>query len=210
MFSLFWKGAVAEFRSPHPVHIDTICGQARRESAAFVTSPTMPSNQALGMEPGLRRSASVKRAQPGPRQTNRQASASDSLKSPTSQPAGGSVPSPILGPTPVHRPKWCRIMTSFTAFFEILTKSVAIPTEVFKEAVAVACLVLGQEPEDGLAVEGELAASELIQLILGRAAGRRGENAVRMVLEGRTAAELKLDVAKDVMIDCCSTRGAVM
>lgn len=86
----------------------------------------------------------------------------------------------------------------------------AIPTEVFKEAVAVACLVLGQDPDDGLAMEAEVAASELIQLILSRAAGRRGENAVRMVLEGRIATELKLEAAKDIMIDCCATRGAVM
>lgn len=101
-------------------------------------------------------------------------------------------------------------MVSFTAFFDILTKSVAIPTEVFKEAVAIACLVLGQDPDDGLALDAEQAASDLIQLILGQAAGRRGENAVRMVLEGKTLTDLKLEVAKDSLIDLCMTRGAVM
>lgn len=101
-------------------------------------------------------------------------------------------------------------MTSFAAFFEALYKNVAIPTDVFREAVAVACLAMGQDPDDGLALEVESAAQALITLALSPAAGRRGENAVRMLLEGTAAKELKLEALKDMAIDRCATRGAVM
>lgn len=101
-------------------------------------------------------------------------------------------------------------MTSFAAFFEALYKNVAIPTDVFREAVAVACLAMGQDPEDGLALEVESAAQQLITLALSPAAGRRGESAVRMLLEGSAAKELKLDALKDMAMDRAATRGAVM
>lgn len=214
MFTLLWRGAEVELHRPTS---EAASLPGRRDSPAAITSPNVPSLHALGIEPGLRRSISLKRRdieprQPG-RQVARQSSGSDSIKSPNLVPSlSGSL---MLGraPSPVPfliRPKWSRIMINFAAFFEVLTKSVAIPTDVFKEAVAVACLVLGQDPEDGLALDAEQSASELISLILGQAAGRRGENAIRMVLEGRIIADLKLEAARDVLIDACATRGAVM
>lgn len=235
IFALFWRGATAEHPAREEAGItnmhNSILSPPRRDSPVLsaTASPSLPSLHALGIEPGLRRSISLKRSRAdtvssqGTHRQGRQSSMSDSLKSPPMLGIAIRSPSPSQGPTvggvggsaianmsPMGRPKWSRPMTSFAAFFEALYKNVAIPTDVFREAVAVACLAMGQDPEDGLALEVESAAQQLITLALSPAAGRRGESAVRMLLEGSAAKELKLDALKDMAMDRAATRGAVM
>lgn len=91
-------------------------------------------------------------------------------------------------------------MGSFSAFFDALVKNVAIPTDVFRKAVAIACLAQGQEESEP--------STDLITLALGPEAGRRGERAVRMLLEGD--ASTLGEALANPGLDRCATRGAVV
>jgi hypothetical protein len=105
---------------------------------------------------------------------------------------------------PNVRHKWSRPMVSFAIFFDTLARNVAIPTDVFRKAVAVACLAQGQG-----APESEHA-GELVSLALGPEAGRRGETAVRLLLEGSARSSLDISALDIPALDHYATRGAVL
>jgi hypothetical protein len=70
------------------------------------------------------------------------------------------------------------------------------------------CLILGQNEQE-IVVDSETAATSFMMLVLDPDVGRRTEQAIRLILEGQAAEQMKLDALKNPEVDRRITKGAV-
>lgn len=96
------------------------------------------------------------------------------------------------------------------AFFETLINETPVPDDLFNRIVAVICLVYGQDDSDSIPTEAWEAGQKVMAAALGPNGGRRGELAVRTILEGNGATISNNRSLKMSEEDRRTTRGAVM
>ena len=120
-----------------------------------------------------------------------------------------SVASPAFPSYSPHHPlavaHWTRILPSVCAFLEMLVKETTLSNISFELIVASTCLCFGQDysmPDAGWA-----ATHHLLLVILDAQGGRRGEQVVRNILEGKLSTDARTKLAE---AEREVTRGAVM
>lgn len=221
LLTSFFRAAVAEVTTPGRSTEFTLSSLASQDSPASsaLNSPAVGPVSGLGLEPSLRRSLSTKRPLPPITSTTtagtpaksapaRQSSGSESHHS-APPPGSPSVRSSSPPPgTAASRFKWARPIPSFCALVENLVKVTTIPDDDFAHVIALACLALGQIGQETV-VEAEMAATELMTLVLDSDVGRRAEQAIRLLLEGKASEAMKLDVLSNSEVDRRATKGAV-
>jgi hypothetical protein len=109
-----------------------------------------------------------------------------------------------------NAPRWLRCLPAFCAFVGMLIEQCPISDDIFDRIVALICLARGQDDEDivfGSALED---VHEVVEDMLGSKSGRKGELAIRNILEGKVATisnNRSLKVAEE---DRKIVRGAVL
>lgn len=106
--------------------------------------------------------------------------------SPTTSITGVMRPtSPVRAPY-VSAPRWTRCFIPLCAFLETIINETPIPNDLFNRIITLICLTYGQDDSDMMHEEGWAAADQVLAAALGPNGGRRGELAIRTILEGKT------------------------
>jgi hypothetical protein len=119
-----------------------------------------------------------------------------------------SPPPDRLSPNPSHR--WAQCFEPLCEFLDFLVNETLVADDVFNRMIALVCLAYGQDDSDMMHEEAWEAGQAVMRSALGRKGGRRGELAIRNILEGKAATISNNRSLKMPEEDRKITRGAVM
>jgi hypothetical protein len=223
MLDMLWLGIaatpIAEVKAAFPI-VPGSTGRRGSPASSGLNTPALSAALGLGLDPA--RSASL----------NRSKELSSAVASPSLTPLRSVPPpfhrattvagSPATSPTSALRspspdrsrhdlsPRWSRCFEPMCAFLETLVNETPVPDDLFNRIVAVVCLVYGQDDSDTIPEEAWEAGQRVMGAALGPNGGRRGELAVRTILEGNGATISNNRSLKMPEEDRRTTRGAVM
>jgi hypothetical protein len=223
MLDMLWLGIaatpIAEVKAAFPI-VPGSTGRRGSPASSGINTPALSAS--LGLMLDASRSTSLNRAR----------ELSSAVASPSLTPLRTVPPpfhraatvagSPTTSPTSALRspspdrsrhdlsPRWSRCFEPMCAFLETLINETPVPDDLFNRIVAVVCLVYGQDDSDTIPEEAWEAGQKVMGAALGPNGGRRGELAVRNILEGNAATISNNRSLKMPEEDRRTTRGAVM
>jgi hypothetical protein len=92
----------------------------------------------------------------------------------------------------------------------MLVAETSVPSDLFDKVMALICLALGQDDIDMMPEQGWEDTTSLLAIMLGPLGGRRGELAIRNILEGKPVTISNNRTLKLVDEDRKLARGAIM
>jgi hypothetical protein len=229
MLDMIWLGMAAapvpERKSSFPVIPGSTARRGSPASTGFntgVSTPILSATLGLGLEP--LRSVSLNRSgNAAPNSSASPMATPHRTVPPPLNRATTMAGSPSVSPTNVMRspspgratvssvfPRWARCFEPLCAFLESLVNETLVVDEMFNRMIALICLAYGQDDSDMMHQEGWEAGQAVMSAALGRKGGRRGELAIRNILEGKAATISNNRSLKMPEEDRKITRGAVM
>ena len=220
ILDFLWMGIAActtAIEEKQPVFSPSISPTITRRGSPTSTALNSPSQSviggALGLEPAVRSSMSR------PRNTTVSASGTPVLGRHSRMVSSPSVASPPVVGSPAFRspspqgilrvPRWSKVLLPFCNLVEYLISNAALEEGIFEKIIALLCLAFGQDHDDMLSDEAWDAAHQLLAAILGSRRGRRGELAIRDILDGKVIAIPSVQKLKMRAESRKMTRGAV-
>lgn len=226
MLDLIWLGIAAAPQPDRTPSMPIIPGSTLRRgspASSALNSPGFSSALGLGFEQyrssSLGRGSStnlpnsneasplVTPSKPAPPPLNRAATVA--ATSPTASISAVMRPvSPKADPAPP--PRWTRCFIPLCTFLETLINETPIPNDLFNRIITLICLAFGQDDSDMMHEDAWEGAEQVLTAALGPNGGRRGELAIRTILEGKTVTISNNRSLKMPEEDRKIARGAVM
>jgi hypothetical protein len=227
MLDLVWLGIAAAPQPDRMPSMPIIPGSTLRRgspASSALNSPGFGSTLGLGFE--QHRSSSLGRgsnsllptsneaspvvtpSRPAPPPLNRAATVA--ATSPTASITATMRPSSPPRPDRVQSPRWTRCFIPLCVFLETLINETPIPNDLFNRIITLICLAFGQDDSDMMQEEAWEGADQVLSAALGPNGGRRGELAIRTILEGKTVTISNNRSLKMPEEDRKIARGAVM
>lgn len=221
MLNFIWLGIAAnppfDYRTSFAVSSE-LPSQRASPASTTLNSPAPSASFGLGIE-SLSRSGSLNRSRK---------STVSSSGAPTVTPRRPSAQrlNPLTRRSPLDRSasmfqvqsppprqadsKWPRCFASFCGFVGMLIELCPISDDCFDRVVALICLALGQDESDAMPDYALEECHQLVHDMLSSKSGRKGELALRNILEGKTPTISNNRSLKMVEEDRKIARGAVM
>ncbi|WVF70697.1 hypothetical protein IAT40_005490 [Kwoniella sp. CBS 6097] len=225
LFAFVCKGIVASLPTAEISGLNISQGHVpppnplRRDSVpSLINSPLPPpSNQPI-LESNLRRSVSInRRGKDSPAvvvssafntPSSSRIARHSTLTSPQSLTSAHHSPSPLLPTIPM--PKWLYILPSTCAFLEILIDNTLLSQEQFIDIMRFACICVACDDESGLPTDaGQIPVHKLLAIMFRSNSGRRGEQALRVIMEQEASRSFRKTYDGLANADCKVIQGAV-
>ncbi|KAK8865740.1 hypothetical protein IAR55_000886 [Kwoniella newhampshirensis] len=214
IFSFVSRGIVAS-----SVAIPELAGlnisPGRRDSLPMVSmNPSLPNASTTGPIPesNLRRAVSSSR----PRKDTITSSFStpsssrivrhSAFTSPQSSGSAMQSPSPQFASPPV--PKWLHILPSACSFLEIFVYNTVLPQDLFIDLMRFACICVVCDDEAATDT-GQIPVHKLLATLFRSNNGRRGEHALRLIMEQQLTESFRKTYEGLMDVDCKVVQGAV-
>lgn len=180
-----------------------------------LNSPVTPSLAALGFEPNSRY---IGRISKNPITTygtppNKALAQYTSASNPTLASPQALTSPALRSPFPRFHlpvPRWTHTVPALNNFFAVLTVHTIVPDDMFNLAIAFVCLAFGQDDSDTLSETSWASCQETLSALLGKPGSRRGEHALREILQARIKVGSLPGFTKVPDAQRKTVRGAVM
>ncbi|WVR05694.1 hypothetical protein IAU60_002718 [Kwoniella sp. DSM 27419] len=188
----------------------------RRESiqSAFNSPLPLPSNQPM-LQTTLSRSTSInKTSKASPAVTSALSTPTSSrirhsaVASPQSAASAAHSPVALLPTVPI--PRWLHILPAACAFFEVLIDNTVVSQNQFIDIMRFACICVACDDEAGLPSDaGQVPVHKLLAVMFRANSGRRGEQALRVIMEQQVNKTFRKIYEGLADADCKVVQGAV-
>ncbi|OCF32888.1 tuberin [Kwoniella heveanensis BCC8398] len=191
----------------------------RRDSVpSLLNSPLPPPGNQPILEPTLRRSISInRRSKDSPAvvvssafntPSSSRIARHSTLTSPQSLTSAHQSPSSLVPTIPM--PRWLYILPSTCAFLEILIDNTLLSQEQFIDIMRFACICVACDDESGLPTDaGQIPVHKLLAIMFRSNSGRRGEQALRVIMEQEASRTFRKTYEGLANADCKVIQGAV-
>ncbi|WWC87995.1 uncharacterized protein L201_002897 [Kwoniella dendrophila CBS 6074] len=190
----------------------------RRESiTSLVFNSPLPTNHNGSiLESGLRRSASITRRKdhniPSAFSTpsSSRFTRHSTLTSPQSLTAASTFQSPSPQFPSIPMPKWLHLLPSACTLMEVFIDNTVLPQDLFIDIMRFACICVAYDDESGLPTDvGQIPVHKLLAVLFRSNNGRRGELALRIIMEQDVGHPFKIAYEGLSDADCRVVQGAV-
>ncbi|WVW80324.1 hypothetical protein I302_102303 [Kwoniella bestiolae CBS 10118] len=191
---------------------------SRRESLTSLafSSPMPPHHPSPSLESNLRRSASITRRkdQYVPSAFSTPSSSRFARHSTLTSPQSVNSSSAFQSPSPqfptLPMPRWLYLLPSACALLEGFIDHTVLPQDLFIDIMRFACICGAYDDESGLASDvGQIPVHKLLAVMFRSNNGRRGELALRMIMEQAASQPFKLTYEGLSDADARVVQGAV-
>ncbi|WWD05551.1 hypothetical protein V865_003631 [Kwoniella europaea PYCC6329] len=190
----------------------------RRESLSSLafSSPMPPHHPSPSLESSLRRSASITRRKdhniPSAFSTpsSSRFARHSTLTSPQSLTSASALQSPSPQFASLLMPKWLYLLPSACALLELFIDQTVLPQDLFIDVMRFACICVAYDDESGLPTDvGQVPVHKLLAVMFRSNNGRRGELALRIIMEEEASESFKMTYDGLTDADARVVQGAV-
>lgn len=229
MLDMAWLGIAAQPAPDRGASLPIIPGSAVRRGSPASTALSSPggSNPTFGLGFDHIRSASLSRTRATVFSNSTETSSSATPSRPVPPALNRATTVAATSPTasttgillsPLHDafhgpaipPRWTSCFVPLCGFLETLLNETPLPNDLFTRIITLICLAFGQDDSDIMSEEAWTCADQVLDAALGPNGGRRGELAIRTILEGKSVTISNNRSLKMPEEDRKIARGAVM